>query len=341
MFGGTGASALWILLAAEGVAGADPLALAKQAVAVSDYTTARTELNQARDAGGYGPDETAEIYRLSGIVAAAVGDPKAATDAFTHLLAISPKAALPAGTSPKITRPFDAAAKYFTTHQRLELKLETQAAAPQITLVLVSDPLAMVVKAHVTYAVDGGPEQTKDVAASERTEITLPDGARIDARVAALDAHGNRLVELGSQEVPIVIIGQGKAATVAKPSRMPAAPRPAPSAVAEGGARPVYLRWWPYAIGTAVFGGGAVYFGLAARSESDTIKAARSLDEARRAADRGNRDALLTNLGLGVAGAFAITAGVMYFLAPHEHVERRISAVPLHGGGAIVFGGDL
>jgi len=203
-----------------------------------------------------------------------------------------------------------------------------------------SDPLHLVAKAHVAYSIDGGPEQAKDVAASERTEITLPDGARIDARVAALDEHGNHLVELGSREVPIVIIGQGKAATVARPSPVPAAPRPT-TVVAEAGARPFYLRWWPYAIGTAVFAGGAVYFGLEARSETDAIKTARSYDDARRAQDRGDRDALLTNVGIGVAGAFAITAGVMYFLAPHDHVERRISAVPLHGGGAIVFGGDL
>lgn len=43
------------------------------------------------------------------------------------------------------------------------------------------------------------PVQANDVATAERSELTLPDGARIDARRTALDDHG----ELGSQAVPI------------------------------------------------------------------------------------------------------------------------------------------
>ncbi|HEY0194338.1 MAG TPA: hypothetical protein VGC42_24665, partial [Kofleriaceae bacterium] len=161
-------------------------------------------------------------------------------------------------------------------------------------------------------------------------------------RIAALDDHGNRLVELGSRDVPIVIIGT----VAARPSPVPAAPRPA--AVAEQPtSRAIYLRWWPYAIGAVAFGGAATYFGLRTRTDADDLRALdrqsanHDFTEAMKLEDRGHRDALLTNIGVGVAGALAITAGVMYFLAPPGHAERRIGAVPVRGGGAIVLGGDL
>lgn len=330
-------------LLTEGVVRADDsLALARKSVAESDYGSARTQLATARDAGGLGPDETAELYRLSGIVAAALGDPKAATEAFTQLLAVSPKATLPAGTSPKITRPFDAAAKYFTNHDRLEVKVETRATPPAITLVRASDPLNMVAKAHVVFSIDGGPEQVKDVAAEGRTEIALPAGARIDARVAAVDAHGNHLVELGSTEVPIVIIGEAKPVVAAKPAARPVTTRIVPAAP-----RPIYLQWWPYAAGAVVFVGAAGYFAWQTHSDANELdrlnaqSAFHNFSDAKTVEDRGHRDALLTNIGLGITGALALTAGVFYLAIPRDHLETHVAAVPLPGGAAFVFGGNL
>ena len=57
-----------------------PLEAAKAAVDASDYLTARTQLDAIVAAGASGPDELAEVYRLTGIVAGALGDAKAATD---------------------------------------------------------------------------------------------------------------------------------------------------------------------------------------------------------------------------------------------------------------------
>jgi len=334
------------LLLIEGVAWADdPLAQARKAVAISDYTSARAQLAAALDAGNRGPDEIAELYRLTGIVAAALGDAKAATDAFTHLLALSPKAELPAGTSPKIKRPFEAAGRFFSApgapHEPLELKVETHASPPTLTLIAVSDPLDMVARARVVFAIDGGPEQTKDVVASERTEVALPAGKRIDARVAALDGHGNRLVEIGSKEVPIVIIGE-------PPPPPPIATRPPPPRAAPVAAgRPLYLRWWPYAAGAVAFGGATAYFAWSARSDTRELERLsadsvhHSFGEAMDVESRGRRNVLLTNIGLGVTGAFAVTAAVMAFTTPGGRAEARITAMPVRGGGAVVFGGNF
>lgn len=317
----------------------DPLAQARKAIAESDYAAARAKLAAARDAGGASPEDTAELYRLSGVVSAAMGDAKAATDAFQHLLALSPKATLPVGTSPKITRPFEAAGRYFTSHGRLEVKLET-AATPAITLVLVSDPLHMVARARVVFSVDGGAEQTKEAAASDRTTIALPAGRRIDARVAALDANGNRLVELGSKDVPVVILGNA-APSAAAPRATPAAPKP--EAVATSPSLPLYRRWWPYAIGAAVLGGTGGYFAWQAKRDADEandlIAAHGSKAAFDDATDRGERHTRFANIGVGVAGALAITSGVMFWLAPRERREPQLSAVPVAGGGTLVFGG--
>jgi hypothetical protein len=315
-------------------------------VAESDYAAARTQLEAARGAGGLDPDETAELYRLSGFVDAAFGDVQAATDDFTRLLAVAPRTKLPAGTSPKFRRPFDAAAAYFASHAPLEVKIETDAATPSITLIVASDPLAMIARAHVAFTVNGGAEQIQDVAAApgaSRIEVALPPGKRIDARIAALDDHGNELIDIGSKLVPVVILGQDRprpAVVVTPPLARPPIRTAAP-------APPVYRRWWPYAAAAVGFGGVAGGFGLAARSatsELDRITADsihHSFTEARAVEDRARRDLVLANVGLAFAGAFAVTSGVLYLLAPREPAEHRVVAVPVAGGAAVVWAGGF
>jgi hypothetical protein len=334
------------LIALEGAARAeDPLAVASQAVNASDYLAARPAVIAALSGGGRSPEELAEIYRLTGIVEGALGDAKAAAEAFTRLLVLSPKATLGTSESPKFRRPFDAASRYLAGHAALEVRIETRANPPVVTLVIASDPLNMVAAAHATFTVDGGPERGKDVdvdVAAERAEIALPPARRIDARIVALDIHGNHLVEIGSREVPIVIIGEPP---VVAPVRLPPPRRTAVVVRAE--ARPLYLRWWPYAAAAAVAAGATGYFAWAARSATDELDGivahsdTHPYGDARAVEDRARRDVLLTNIGLGVTGALAVAAGVLYLTTPRDRVETRLAAVPLPGGGALVLGGTL
>ena len=334
------------LLLIEGIAWADdavdPLAQARKAVAASDYTAARGQLASALEAGGHSPGDLAELYRLSGTVYAALGDGKAAAAAFTRLLVLSPKATLPAGTSPKIRRPFDDAVHYMVGREPLELKIETAGKPPAIAIVVVSDPLDMVARARVVFSLDGGAEQTKEIVASERTEVALPQGARIEARVAALDVHGNRLIKLGSKDAPIVILGDPP------PVAVRVAPPPPSQVVATAPveARPLYLQWWPYAAATVALGGATAYFGLSARSATNDLQQivddpAHSPAEASAVEDRARRKVLYTNIGLGVTAAFAVTPGVLFVVAPGAHAEVRVTAAPMPGGGALVVGGDF
>jgi hypothetical protein len=215
---------------------------------------------------------------------------------------------------------------------------------------VATDALGLVARARVVFTVDGGAEQSKEAAASARTEVALPVARRIDARVAALDSHGNRLVEIGSKEVPIVIVGEPPA-TSEPIAKLPAPPPPVPVRTSPEAPRPpIYARWWPYATAAVAFGGATAYFALATRSDAHDLgrlnadSASHTSAEyaalARPIQDRGRRDALLTNVGLGVTAAFAVAGGALFVMSPRT-TERRVVAVPLQGGGAIVWGGAL
>ncbi|MGH9885792.1 MAG: hypothetical protein ACREBE_09705, partial [bacterium] len=210
-------------------------------------------------------------------------------------------------------------------------------------------PMHMVATARVVYAVDRGAERTTDAVAAPRTDVALPAGRRIDARVVALDAHGNRLIEIGSREVPIVIIGEP--APVAAPSPAvrpapPAAPRPAlPRPDLVEGPRPIYLRWWPYAIATVAAGGATAYFGWSAYGMARDLQQL-SIDHSalspdfRSLQDRGQRATLITNIGFGVTGALAVATGVLFLTRPRG-AEMHVAAVPVQAGGALVLGGSF
>jgi len=336
--------ALVVLLAHGSAAQAGPLDDAKVAVESSDYLKARAALTEALTSGANGRAELAEIYRLSGIVAGALGDAKAATAAFQRAFALSPKLELPPGTSPKITRPFTAAQNLAKQGAPLEIRSETGADPPSVTVIVVADPLSMIARVRVAVVADGKPEQSFDRPGSERTTVELPAGARLDVRIAVVDEHGNRLAELGSREVPIVVLGKApprpSGGAVAVQTRVAVPPRPARSP------RPLYLKWWLWGGGAALFGAAAAYFGVDAVLAQRDLEALNersiehTFDEAKDLERRARRDLLFTNIGLGAAGVLAVGATILYLTEPRPaRGERRVSVAPLRGGGALVLGG--
>ena len=325
------------VLALAGSAQADDLADARKAVEQSDYFGARGKVDKALADGKASPEALAEIYKLKGIVEAALGNTAAATTAFGKWLALDPKAALPDGTSPKITRPFAAAQEQAAHRQPLTVKAETSADPPSVTLAIVSDPFLMIAKARVEVRVDGGPEKRLEGTGKDKIVIALPRGRRLDLRVQALDDHGNHVAEVGTADVPIVIVGAAPVAVV--PPHHEVAAHPA----APVHARPLYLIWWLWSGVAVAVGAGGAYFGFAARSETDQLNKLNAdsqdhrFDEALAVQSRAERDVTLFNVGMGVAGAIAIGAVVLYLTEPHA--ETRMAAVPVQGGGAVVVGG--
>lgn len=324
---------------------AQPSALdrARHAVGASDYLGARAALAQALAAGTAGPDDLADIYRLTGIVEGALGDRGKSTMAFERWIALDPKAQLPFGTSPKIARPFAAAQAKLRGGPALDVQLETSASPPSITLVVDADALHLVAGARVEVSADHGPERTLEARGSGRITIALPRGNRLDLRAQALDAHGNRVVELGTAEVPIVITGAGGVSTPVAITAPP--PRPAVHGAHAVHHRPLWRRWWLWSGASVVAIAGASWAGLSARSEVDRLNAIdrnsteHTFAEAQRVEGAARRDVVLFDVGAGVAGALAIGAVILYVTKPRAHAETRVGAVPLTGGAAVVLGG--
>lgn len=332
------------VLALVASAHADSLGDARAAVDSSDYFAARGLVEKALADGTASPTDLAEIYKIKGIVEAALGNTAAATTAFGRWLALDPKADLPSGTSPKITRPFAAAQKQAEHREAIRVKAETASDPPSVTLVVVSDPFMMIAKARVYVRADGGKEQKLESAGEKKIKIELPRGNRLDLRVQALDEHGNRVAELGTTDVPIVITTENiKEVAHAPPPKPPSGKARPPVAPAPVHARPLYLKWWMWGGAAVLVGAGGAYFGMQARDESDTLaklnadSADHTFDEARAVQDRASRDVTLFNVGIGVAGAFAIGATILYLTEPHA--ETRMAVVPQAGGGAVVVGG--
>lgn len=312
---------------------AGPLDDARTAVDGSDYMAARGALDTALHAGGASPQDVAEIYKLSGIVEGALGNTEAATAAFAKWLELDSKGALPPGTSPKIARPFKTASDHTSA---IDAKAETEAHPPSVTLVIASDVKKLIASAHVIVVVDGGAPQELD--GKPGTTILLPSGHRLDLQVQALDANGNRVFELGSQAVPLVITDSDEATVIAK--------KPTPKHSEPAHERRWYFQWYTWggaAIASAVVSGVFAYETKQSVDQLDLLNR-NSLDHPYRDAQAvesdAKRDLLIADIAAGAAGAFALGAIVLYLTRPHlEHLP--VAAVPMRDGGVLVLGGHF
>jgi hypothetical protein len=341
-----------VALAATARADDEPLDQARHDVESSDYLSARAHLTAALSAGGASPDELAEIYKLTGIVEAAVGDASIAKEAFAKWIALDPKAALPAGTSPKITRPFDAARK---KAPKLELKTETSADPPSVTLVIGADPIG-IAKARVLVSADGKPEHEyeRDSGGGHKIKIDLPAGHRLDLRVEALDAKGNRIAVLGSKDVPIVVItaepersdrgdkGDGPDKLVDQPRHDKTAITRHP-VVVHAEPRAWYASWRVWGIAAIVATAGTGVFVYETRSDIEDLdrlnanSIAHPFGDAQSTESRARRDLLVTDIGAGLTGVLALGTAWFYLTRPHDEIQ--LVAMPAPGGGAVAIGG--
>lgn len=323
-----------------------PLERARAAIDASDYLAGRTALTAALASGDLGPTDLVETYRLSGFIAAALGEQAAAVQAFERMLSLAPTTKLAAGTAPKITKRFDAAQALVKGREPVKITVETAATPPSITVVIASDPVHMITSVRAIVRVDGRAEQTFDQPLTDRVTIALPVGRRLDLRVVARDEHGNRVSEVGSTDVPLVIVGPG-APEPTKPVVVTTMPKPNPSPAVhheQGSQRPVYLAWWLWAGTSVVIAGAGAYFGVGAIGAQHDLEAAsgstHGYAEAHAIETRGKRDALLADIGFAAGGAFAIGAVILYLTAHHGTEADRspaLTAAPVRGGGTLAL----
>jgi hypothetical protein len=187
----------------------DSLAEARRREAALDYQGALTIVEGAIAAGGADPGRLAELHLFAGRLAAGLDRPDRAEGHFARVLALRPETRLPAGTSPKLTAPFDAARA-----RLVPLRLSVTSTQGLVTLHLDADALGLVAGIQV-HVVDGAGLHS-DVVAERATRVAIPSGTSA-TEVSALDARGNRLW-IGA--IPVVLgprgIGRERRSVVAR-----------------------------------------------------------------------------------------------------------------------------
>ena len=314
--------------------GSSALARARAHLAAVELDLARAALDEALRAGESSPGELAEIYLLSGRVAAALGRSAEAVDEFERLLAIDPDAALPPGLAPKIVEPFETARRRQAAPLRVRARL-TPGAEPAVVVVVESDPLHMVAGARAVVTAAAGGDQT--VAVTGRTQMTLrlPRARAARIALAVVDAHGNRLGEASFAG------GDARgdrrlSASVAPVEEEVRSPPPAGPP-----ARPLVARWYLWAGVSALMMGGGVYFAIAADNSEEKLDrwgAESGTHDASAALDldaRGRRQTLFANIGFAAAAVTAGVSGWLLWRSRRARPPATVSAGVVDGGARV------
>jgi hypothetical protein len=231
-----------------------------------------------------------------------------------------------------------------------------------VAVVVEADPLGIVAAARVSYRgpdgaarsmASGGPVGgAPGKGGAARYDLELPHGVtRIT--VAAIDQHGNRVVELGTADAPLVLD--------VDPADQPADRRADGSAAAgeplagddaavgaaltpadrdrDDGATPFYASWILWGGVAVAAGAGGVWAGLSARSAVDELDDIRGTEfevefsDAQAIADRAERRSLIANVCFAGAGASAVVAGILFVrdLRRGPGPEAAASVAPVVG----------
>ena len=324
------------------------------------YDDALATADRALAAGTSGPAATAQIYLLLGEVQASLGQRGDAERAFQRALAIDPELQLRRGVSPKIARPFRAARRARRGDRSLELAHRIVAIDPPTVAVLVqSDPLGMVVGARVVYWPERGPARSVSGRGKVRIDLVLPRSAT-RFTVAGVDQHGNRVVELGSEQRPLPLDDTDRPAAQGAVAAAPAsgsesepaaggaaevssepAPDMAPTRTVEqdsdSARTPFYASWILWG-GVAVgLGAAGTWAGLSAQSavdELDEIRASEyevEFSRAKEVADRAEQRSLIANICFVTAGASAVASAILFIRDRKDGPEERTVLIPVVG----------
>ena len=252
----------------------DDLAEAIRLEAALEYDQALSVVTRILDRGTTtDPAQVAELHFYAGRLAAGLDRADVARDHFARALALRPDLALPAGTSPKLTAPLEAARA-----ASVPLRVHATRDGARIVLVADADPLGLV----AGIALDG----VRRIGLS----IDAPPSAR---EVAALDAHGN-------------VLWRGETPAPFAPPPPPPAPSPSFAArwttwAAVSGAALVVggLCAWRFQVAQDDWN----TFSQDGRHDYTQLHAIET---------RGEHWGLAADVGFGVAAAAGITATILY-----------------------------
>ena len=295
------------LLAIGQPARADDLADARIAEQALDYEKALTLVERVIASGvaNY-PAKLVELELTAGRLAAGLDRRAIAEAHYARALALDPAASLPAGTSPKLTDPLDAARAHATP-----LKLSVIAVDGAVSFLVDSDALGLIRGIALTITEGSGTRHT--LVERGATRLAVPKAATA-IEVAAIDEHGN-----------VVWKGVPPESRVMPP---PVVTRPEGPGVA--------TRWSTWAITTGVILGagafGAWRFNVAQhdwnRLHDEPLM--HDYTELTTVEDRGRRWGLAANIAFGVAAVTGITTIVLYY---RQRSGSRVIVSPTGVGG--------
>ncbi|HYQ44758.1 MAG TPA: hypothetical protein VER11_22390 [Polyangiaceae bacterium] len=199
-----------ILTSAPAFAESGGLAEAERAYQSVDFPATHAAAKKAIEAGGADREQTARLYVLLGISAAAQGDAEEAKTDFVVALAVKPSLKLDKGLSPKVRDPYLEAQGYWAAASADRLTLSAKPASDRDHLVIqLSDPATLVSRVELHIAEAGKtPRPSFELAAAPATRFALPAqvrGRSYEYTLRALDRFGNVLAERGSDADPELV----------------------------------------------------------------------------------------------------------------------------------------
>jgi hypothetical protein len=207
------AGCLTLALASPAFAEGRAAAAAERAYQDIDFPSTHELAQHALESGGATRQETARLYVLLGISAAAQGNAAEARQSFVAALAIDPALKLEKSLSPKIRDPYLEAQGYWSaSSERLSLNAKPRGDADHL-IVRLADPAALVAKIELRIGAVGGPAPT--VLTLDRaplTRVPLPQPLQhrdYELSLRALDRYGNVLAEFGAEADPVVVRAAG------------------------------------------------------------------------------------------------------------------------------------
>lgn len=187
------------------------LSEAEAAYQAVDFPATHSAADRALKAGGATREQTARLYVLLGISAAAQGNTEEAKQDYIAALAVNPTLKLDKDLSPKIRDPYLEAQGYWSASaERLSLSAKP-ASDPEHLIVSLADPASLVARVELRIEAPGVlPRDSFRLEPAPTTRFTLPAG--LSARgyeyaTRALDKNGNVLAEFGSDSDPRTVRG--------------------------------------------------------------------------------------------------------------------------------------
>lgn len=202
-------SCLGVLLAKPAFAESQGLLEAEKAYQSVDFPATHAAAKRALEAGGADREQTARLYVLLGISAAAQGDTEEAKADFVAALAVKPALKLDKGLSPKVRDPYLEAQGYWAASSN-RLSVTAKPGSDRDHLVIqLSDPATLVSKIELHLATRGTtPRPSFELAAAPANRFALPAAVRgrsYEYTLRALDRFGNVLAERGTDADPELV----------------------------------------------------------------------------------------------------------------------------------------